>query len=67
MKVFQARVYVRNGNARIPHTVQFNAETSFAAQQMIAAQYGANNVISIPVEVRGGSSLDSRAPWMRDF
>jgi hypothetical protein len=63
MKTFQARVYVRNGNSRVPHTVQFQAQSSFAAQQMCIAQYGAGNVISIPTEVKnpkgGGSS-----PWM---
>lgn len=63
MKTFQARVYVRNGNARVPHTVQFNAQSSFAAQQMAAAQYGANNVISVPTEVKGATGSTS-APWM---
>jgi hypothetical protein len=62
MKTFTARVYVRNGVSRIPHTVQFNAESSFAAQQMLVAQYGSDNVISVPTEVTGGGS--SQAPWM---
>ena len=65
MKTFTAKVYVRNGSTRIPHTVQLNAESSFSAQQMLAAQYGANNVISIPTEVTGGSN--NSAPWMKDF
>lgn len=63
MKTFQAKVYVKNGYSRIPHTVQFHAETPFAAQQMLVAQYGANNVISVPVEVKGGSGHNP-APWM---
>ena len=65
MKTYTARVYVRNGNARVPHTVQFNAETSFAAQQMLTAQYGANNVITVPTEVTGfASSGSGSSPWM---
>jgi len=63
MKTFTAKVYVKNGNSRIPHTVQFNAESSFAAQQMLSAQYGSSNIASIPVEVQSGSSYNS-APWM---
>lgn len=61
MKTFQAKVYVRNGFTRIPHTIQFQAQSSFAARQMAEAQYGRENVISVPTEVRGGS----RAPWMK--
>ena len=63
MKTFTARVYVRNGTSRIPHTVQFNAASSFAAQQQLIAQYGAGNVISVPTEVKGGTGSSS-APWM---
>jgi len=63
MKTFQAKVYVKNGNARVPHTVQFNAESSFAAQQMVQAQYGSANVISVPVEVKGSTGYNP-APWM---
>jgi len=63
MKTFTARVYVRNGNARVPHTVQFNAQSSFAAQQMCAAQYGSANVITVPTEVKGSAASNS-APWM---
>ena len=66
MKTFTAKVYVRNGSTRIPHTVQLNAESSFAAQQMLSAQYGANNVISVPTEV-SGSGPSTSAPWMKDF
>jgi len=65
MKVFQAKVYVKNGNTRIPHTVQLNAESSFAAQQMLSAQYGSNNLLTVPVEVKGGSR-SNHAPWMND-
>ncbi len=65
MKTFSARVYVRNGNTKVPHVVQFNAQSSFAAQQMLAAQYGTENVISVPVEVTGyQSSGNSSSPWM---
>jgi hypothetical protein len=64
MKTWEAKVYVRNGNSRIPHTVRFQADSSFAAQQMLSAQYGMNNVISIPVEVRSGGSNYNPAPWM---
>jgi len=64
MKTFQARVYVRNGNGRIAHLVQFEAESSFAAQQMLTAQYGADNIITVPVEVKPGSSSSGSAPWM---
>jgi len=63
MKTFQAKIYVKNGYSKIPHTVQFNAETPFAAQQMLIAQYGANNVISVPIEVKATSTYNS-APWM---
>ena len=63
MKTFQAKVYVKNGYSRVPHTVQFNAETPFAAQQMLVAQYGASNVISVPVEVKG-SAANNPAHWM---
>ena len=63
MKTFSARVYVRNGVSRVPHTVQFNAQTSFGAQQMLVAQYGADNVISVPVEVRGATG-STKSPWM---
>lgn len=63
MKTFQARVYVKNGNARVPHTVQFTAQTSFAAQQMLVAQYGAGNVISVPTEVTGATG-SNKSPWM---
>jgi len=64
MKTFTAKVYVRNGSTRIPHTVQFSAESSFAAQQMLAGQYGANNVISVPTEVSSSGS-SNHAPWMK--
>lgn len=67
MKTFSARVYVRNGNARIPHTVQFNAQSSFAAQQMLYAQYGRDNVISVPTEVTGSGSTHNPAPWMKNI
>lgn len=63
MKTFQARVYVKNGNARVPHTVHLNAQSSFAAQQQLVAMYGASNVISVPTEVKGASG-DSKSPWM---
>jgi len=66
MKTYQAKVYIRNGNSRIPHTVQFNAESSFAAQQMLSAQYGANNVLTVPIEVSGGAK-HNKAPWMIDI
>lgn len=65
MKTFTAKVYVRNGSTRIPHTVQFNAESSFSAQQMLRAQYGANNVISVPVEINSGGG--GSAPWMKNI
>ena len=64
MKTYTAKVYVRNGVSRVPHTVQFNAESSFNAQQMLVAQYGANNIISVPTEVTGYASSGSNSPWM---
>jgi len=57
-------VYVRNGNARVPHTVQFNAQSSFSAQQMLTAQYGPENVISVPTEVTSHATSGGSAPWM---
>jgi len=63
MKTFQARVYVKNGNTRVPHTVQFTAMSSFSAQQQLVAQYGQGNVISVPTEVKGGAG-SSNSPWM---
>ena len=65
MKTFQAKVYVRNGVSRVPHMVQFNAQSSFAAQQMVIAQYGRENVISVPTEVTGSSGGSSKAPWLK--
>ncbi len=65
MKTFTARVYVRNGNAKIAHTIQFPAESSFAAQQMLSAQYGLNNVITVPTEVKGSTSTYDPAPWLK--
>ncbi len=67
MKTYEAKVYVKQGNARIPHTVQVQAESVFSAQQMIKAQYGANNVITIPYEVSSGGSSFNSAPWMENF
>jgi len=66
MKTFQAQVYVKNGNSKIPHVVQFNAQSSFAAQQMLAAQYGSNNIISVPTEVKSNSG-GNKSPWMIDI
>jgi len=63
MKTFTARVYVKNGTSRVPHTVQFNAMSSFSAQQQLIAQYGAGNVITVPTEVKGASG-SSNSPWM---
>ena len=68
MKTFEAQVMVQNGNARINHTARVSAQNSFAAQQMLNAQYGANNVVSMPVEVQGSSGDDyDPAPWMKGF
>lgn len=63
MKTFQAKVYVRSGNARIPHTVRIDAATVFSAQQLLVGMYGAENVISVPIEVKGAAALNP-APWM---
>lgn len=67
MKTFSAQVYIKNGNAKIAHTIQFSASSSFAAQQMLTAQYGANNVITVPTEVSGSGSDYNPAPWMKNF
>lgn len=64
MKTWEAKVYVRSGNSRIPHTVRIKAQSSFAAREMFNAQYGANNVIGIPYEVKSGGSKHNPAPWM---
>jgi len=66
MKTYEAKVYVKNGNAKIPHTTQIQAESTFSAQQLISSQYGAENVITTPVEVTQNNSNNS-APWMKDF
>ena len=66
MRNFEAKVYVRQGNARIAHTVRLQAESSFSAQQMVSAQYGSANVITVPYEVSGGSTYNP-APWMDKF
>lgn len=65
-KTFEVKVYIKQGNAKIAHTVHLQASSSFSAQQMANAQYGSGNVISVPVEVSGGSSYNS-APWMENF
>jgi len=67
MKTFQAQVMVRNGNALINHTAQVTAESSFAAQQLLNGQYGANNVVTMPSEVSSNSSNYDAAPWMQGF
>jgi len=61
---FQATVRVQNGNSQIPHTAIVDAQSSFAAQQLLQAQYGTDNVLTVPIEVSGGSSTN-HAPWMR--
>jgi hypothetical protein len=65
LKTFEAKVYVRNGNSRIMHTVRVQADSSFAAQQLLSAQYGQNNVVGVPTEVRNSNSTFVAAPWMR--
>jgi len=67
MKQYKATVYVENGYSKIPHEVQVSAETPFAAKELLAAQYGRDNVISIPTEVTGQSSTNNSAPWMEDI
>jgi len=65
MKTFEATVMVRNGNSNIAHTVRITADNNFAARELFSAQYGASNVVSMPVEVKSfGGSYDP-APWMR--
>jgi len=66
MKTWEVNVLIKNGNAKIPHTVHIIAQNSFAAKQQASAQYGSSNVVSIPVEVRTGSNYDP-APWMKNF
>jgi len=66
MKNFEARVYVNQGSAKIAHLVRIQAESVFAAQQQLTAQYGAGNLISTPYEVSGGSTYNS-APWMEKW
>ena len=63
MKTFSALVLIRNGNAEIPHTAHVTAASSFAAQQMLTAQYGQGNLLTVPTEVSGGSTTNN-APWM---
>ena len=67
MKTFEATVYVKNGSTRIPHTTQVQAESSFSARELLDAQYGSENVVSIPTEVSTSSSSHNSAPWMKDF
>lgn len=64
MQVWEARVYVRNGYTRIQHTVRLQAETVVAAQQLLGAQYGPENVISVPVPLSASSSSGT-SPWIR--
>jgi hypothetical protein len=65
MKVFECKVYVKNGNSRIMHTVRVQADSSYAAQQLLGAQYGANNVVGVPVEVRNVSSSYNPGSWIQ--
>jgi len=67
MKTFEATVMVRNGNANIAHTARVTAQTSFSAREMLSAQYGANNVVTMPVEVSSSGSSYDPAPWMQGF
>ena len=65
MKTYRAQVYVKSGASKLPHTVQVQATSAFSAQQMLQAQYGRENVLTIPTEVTGGSNKN--APWMLDI
>ena len=67
MKRFKATVYVENGYSRIPHEVQVTADSPFSAGELLAAQYGRENVISIPIEVSDQTSDHNNAPWMIDI
>jgi len=64
MKTWEAQVMVQNGNARINHTARVSADTVFSAQQLLSAQYGANNVMTQPTEVTSGGSDYNASPWM---
>jgi len=66
LKSYEAKVYVRQGVARIPHTVQVAAESTFSAQQMLIAQFGSGNIITVPHEISGSSTYNP-APWMDKF
>ncbi len=67
MKKFEVMVYVQNGNTRVPHVTHVQAESSFSAREMLSAQYGRENVISVPTEVKNNSSGHNSAPWMLDI
>jgi len=69
MHTYEARVYITNGNSQIPHTVRIQADSVFSAQQMFQAQYGSNNVISIPIQIQDmGSGVQSGdSPWMQKY
>ena len=67
MKNYEARVYVRQGTARIAHLVRIQAESVFAAQQQLTAQYGSGNLIVTPYEVSNGGSTYNSAPWMEKW
>ena len=67
MKHWEGKVYVKQGNAKIAHTVRLQADNAFAASQQLKAQYGAANVIMVPYEVSGTGSSFNSAPWMENF
>ncbi len=64
MKTFEANVMIQKNNARIPHVAQVQAQSVFSAKEMLEAQYGRGNVVSIPVEISTSGSSHNPAPWM---
>ena len=55
MKTFEALVYVTQGNAKIPRKTHVRAGSSLAAQDLLEAQYGRENLISVLREVSAGT------------
>ena len=64
---YQATVMIKspNGISNTAHQVRINADSVFSASQMLKAQYGSNNVISVPTEIQtNNSNSHNAAPWM---
>jgi len=60
---YEVIVRIKNGSSNTSHTVRLNAESVFAASMMAKAQYGGNNVLTIPKEINGSGTSNYDITW----